>query len=117
MLRLYGIANCDTVKKARKWLAEHCIDVEFIDFKKLPPDEKLLQYWIQAVGVDRLVNKRGTTWRQLPAEERDVTTDCAVCQLMMRYPSVIKRPILDYDGRIIVGFQVADYATIFQPQN
>lgn len=112
MIILYGIANCDTVKKARAWLSEQGQTHEFHDFKKhgVPPDP--LARWAEAVGWDKLLNRKGTTWRKLDAATQAGVTDAATAQaLMQAQPSVIKRPVVDWGPGITVGFDAADWAT------
>ena len=96
---LYGIPNCDTVKKARLWLAQHAIEAHFHDFKKggVPTDR--LEAWIAALGWDALLNRRGTTWRQLDEAVRAGVVDAAsAAALMQAQPSVIKRPVAQWQG-------------------
>ncbi len=111
MIILYGIPNCDSVKKARAWLCEHALAHTFHDFKKqgLPPRQ--LALWTQALGWEKLLNRKGTTWRKL-----DDTTQAAVLDassasaLMLAQPSVIKRPVVVWrDGSVSVGFDAARY--------
>lgn len=107
---LYGISNCDTVKKARAWLDTHHVNYTFHDFKKAGVNEALLQRWITIVGWEALLNKRGTTWRKLPQTEQEHVQDAAgAIALMHQYPSVIKRPILENDAGIYVGFNLNTY--------
>ncbi len=105
-MKLYGIPNCDTVKKARAWLAEHGVAHDFHDFKKAGVPEDRLDAWLQAVGWEALLNRKGTTWRQLDDAERAAVVDAASARaLMRRQSSVIKRPVAEWpDGRISVGF-------------
>ena len=106
MLYLYGIANCATVKKARAWLEEDEVAYEFVDFKKSPPDQALIERWLHDVHLDQLVNRKGTTWRKLTEEQRASADDRdAAIRLMIENPSLIKRPVLDSGERCIVGFQ------------
>ena len=103
---LYGIPNCDTVKRARAWLAEQGHAVSFHDFKKqgVPPAE--LDRWIAALGWEPLVNRQGTTWRKLDEATRAAVVDAASARaLMLAQPSVIKRPVLDWGSALTVGFQ------------
>jgi arsenate reductase len=112
MIILYGIANCDTVKKARAWLTEQGQTHEFHDFKKhgVPPDA--LARWADAVGWDKLLNRKGTTWRKLDAATQAGVTDTATAQaLMQAQPSIIKRPVVDWGPGITVGFDAAAWAT------
>ena len=103
---LYGIPNCDTVKRARAWLNEHGVDVAFHDFKKggVPPAR--LDTWLAAVGWEALLNRKGTTWRQLDEAVRSGVNDAASARaLMLAHPSVIKRPVLEWQGgAVTVGF-------------
>lgn len=104
---LYGIPNCDSVKKARAWLAERGIEYSFHDFKKdgLPPTN--LDQWIAAVGWEQVLNRRGTTWRKLDQETRAAVIDAASARALMRvHPSLVKRPVIEWDdGRITVGLE------------
>lgn len=111
MLIVYGIVNCSTVKKARAWLADHSQDYEFHDFKKrgVPPDQ--LALWVQAVGWEKLLNRQGTTWRKLDPDAQAAVTDAASAQALMRaQPSVIKRPVVQWDQGVTVGFDTAAWA-------
>ena len=104
---VYGIPNCDSVKRARAWLGERRIDVAFHDFKKqgVPPER--LDAWVAAVGWEPLVNRRGTTWRQLDEATRAAVQDAASARaLMLAHPSVIKRPIIEWPaGAVTVGVE------------
>jgi arsenate reductase len=112
---LYGIPNCDTVKKARTWLAGRGIDAGFHDFKKAGISVALVDTWLAQLPWDVLVNRKGTTWRRLPQNVKDGITDAAGAKkLMLESPSVIKRPVLDVDGRIHVGFSESAYQQIFK---
>ena len=106
MITVYGIPNCDTIKKARAWLAECGKSHEFHDFKKhgVPPAE--LARWADAVGWEALLNRKGTTWRQLSSETQLAVVDSASAQaLMLAQTSVIKRPVLDWGGGdVTMGF-------------
>lgn len=114
-MKLYGIANCSTVKKARLWLERHNISAEFHDFKKLGADEGMLRNWIRQAGWEKLLNRKGTTWRQLPDAVKAATDgENAAIALMLEKPSVIKRPIVEKDGKIVyLGFDEAAYQTLF----
>jgi len=106
MITVYGIPNCDTVKKARTWLAEQDLDVAFHDFKKQGVPAELLPTWIKAFGRDRIVNRAGNTWRKLDdAAKAAVVDDAAAAALMLAEPSVIKRPVVSWsDGHWTLGF-------------
>jgi arsenate reductase len=111
---LYGIPNCDTVKKARTWLAEHGRDFEFHDFKKQGLTREILAAWLQQLDWELLVNRKGTTWRKLPDERRAQVVDKAsALELMLENPSVIKRPVLAGAGPLSVGFSDEQYGRIF----
>jgi arsenate reductase len=107
MLILYGIPNCDTVKKARTWLTEQGLDYAFHDFKKQGVPADRLPQWTQALGWEALVNRQGTTWRKLEDATKAAVVDAASAQaLMLAQPSVIKRPVLERDGLgISVGLE------------
>jgi Spx/MgsR family transcriptional regulator len=110
MIILYGIPNCDTVKKARAWLVSQGLAHTFHDFKKagVPPDR--LASWEAAVGWPKLLNRQGTTWRKLDAAVQACVTDAASAQALMRaQPSVIKRPVVDWGDNITVGFDANDW--------
>jgi Spx/MgsR family transcriptional regulator len=109
---LYGIPNCDTVKRARAWLAEQGTAYTFHDFKKAGVPEDRLDAWLRSAGWQTLVNRSGTTWRKLPDDERAAVTDSASARaLMLRQASVIKRPVVEWaDGRITVGFDPARWS-------
>ena len=111
MITLYGIPNCDTVKKARAWLAEHGQAYTFHDFKKQGVPAESLALWMQAAGWEKLVNRKGTTWRQLDAATQAAVVDAASAQsLMLAHPSAIKRPVVEWGDGITVGFDAADWA-------
>ena len=109
---LYGITNCDTVKKARAWLAERGVPYAFHDFKKSGVSAPQLQRWAQAVGWETLLNRRGTTWRGLSAEAQAAATDAAsACALMQAQPSLIKRPVVEWGNAVTVGFDASRWDT------
>ncbi len=112
-MKLYGIRNCDTVKKARKWLEEQGIAHDFHDFKKDGLDASQLQRWEQAVGWETLLNRRGTTWRKLPDEVRDTISAQSAHELMLENPSIIKRPVVEHGDNVSVGFKADDWAKQF----
>ncbi len=106
MINLYGIPNCDTVKRARTWLDTQQLPYQFHDFKKLGVPEAALDQWLAALGWEPLVNRRGTTWRQLEEAERAAVVDAASARAALRaHPSLVKRPVVDWGaGRFTVGF-------------
>ncbi|RMH23056.1 MAG: ArsC family reductase [Gammaproteobacteria bacterium] len=113
MTVLYGIPNCQTVKKARDWLTTHQIDYIFHDFRKNGLDDSLLKQWTSMVSWDMLLNRRGLTWRKLAPEERDNINENRAILLMHRHPTLIKRPILSYNNHIKVGFSPEHYQQLF----
>ena len=112
MTTLYGIPNCDTVKKARVWLADNGVNATFHDFKKQGVPADLLPGWIAAVGWETLVNRKGTMWRKLdPAAQAAVVDAASATALMLEIPSVIKRPVVVWaDGAVTVGFSPEAFA-------
>ena len=110
---LYGIPNCDTVKKARTWLADQGQEFEFHDFKKQGLTRELVAGWLEQLDWEVLVNRKGTTWRKLSDERRALVLDKAsALELMLENPSVIKRPVLDAGGAVSVGFSDDQYRRI-----
>lgn len=116
-ITLYGIANCDTVKKARAWLAAQGAPYVFHDFKKSGVSAEQLACWSQAVGWQALLNRRGTTWRRLDAAtQAGVQDEASASALMRQHASLIKRPVVEWeDGRVSVGFDAADWAARASP--
>ncbi|WP_296950069.1 ArsC family reductase [uncultured Massilia sp.] len=111
---LYGIPNCDTVKKARTWLADNGHAFDFHDFKKQGLERTTVAAWLDQVDWELLVNRKGTTWRKLSDERRAQVVDKAsALEVMLENPSVIKRPVLEGAGPLAVGFSSAQYAAIF----
>ena len=109
---VYGIPNCDTVKKARAWLAERGVPYRFHDFKKQGVPPQHLARWQAAAGWDKVLNRQGTTWRKLPPAAQAAVTDAAsAAALLQREPSAIKRPVVEWPGGAIsVGFAPGDWA-------
>lgn len=103
-ITLYGIPNCDTVKKARAWLTAQGIDHRFHDFRKDGLEQETLDAWIGELGRDVLINRRGTTWRKLSDAEKDVTNDAQAAALLLANPAMIKRPVIDLGDARLVGF-------------
>jgi len=110
---LYGIANCDTIRKARSWLAEHGIDYDFHDYRKQGADSALLQTLAQQLGWEAMLNRRGTTWRKLPESIREGVDETQALQLMQENPAIIKRPILSCRDNLHLGFSATQYQEIF----
>ena len=113
-ITLYGIPNCDQVRKARTWLAAHQVEYAFHDFKREGLTAALAGRWLAQAGADTLINRKGTTWRRL-ADPRKLAAQepDGALSLMIAETSVIKRPVLDVDGRITVGFSENIYEQIF----
>lgn len=112
MITVYGIPNCDTVKKARAWLAEHGVDHAFHDFKKQGVPAQL-DAWVTALGWEKLVNRKGTTWRKIdPALQAGVTDAASAMALMRAQPSVIKRPVVEWGRSTTVGFDASSWADL-----
>lgn len=110
---IYGIKNCDTMKKARAWLADHSIEAEFHDYKASGIDRAHLERWCNEAGWETVLNRAGTTFRKLDeADRQDLDADRAIA-LMLAQPSMIKRPVLEVDGRLIVGFKPELYERFF----
>src|SRR6056297_1972581 len=109
-MKLYGIKNCDTVKKARKWLDQNGVDYQFHDFKKDGLDDPLLSSWEEALGWEALINRRGTTWRKLPEEVRDTISAQTAHAIMLENPSIIKRPVVESANEVRVGFNADEWS-------
>jgi Spx/MgsR family transcriptional regulator len=116
MMKLYGIPNCNTVKKARDWLDAHHIAYEFHDFKKQGVSEQLLQDWLSQLPESKLINRAGLTWRGLDEHtKQSIVDNASAIALMSAKTSVIKRPILEKDSKIIaLGFSETDYSVLFK---
>src|SRR4051812_21847408 len=110
---IYGIKNCETMKKARAWLDQNGVAYAFHDYKTAGIERARLERWARDVGWEALINRAGTTFRKLPAENREGLTQSKAVALMLAQPSMIKRPVLDVDGDIAVGFTPEIYGKIF----
>lgn len=115
MITLYGIPNCDTVKKARAWLDSQGLPYQFHDFKKAGVPADRLPRWIESLGWEAVINRRGTSWRALDETTRTGVTDAAsACALALAHASVIKRPVVDWDeahgGGTTIGFDAGAWA-------
>jgi len=106
---MYGIRNCSTVKRALDWCQEHGLAVKFHDYKKEGVAAEQLQVWCAHLGWQALINRRGTTWRRLPAERQAVETEAQAIVLMLEFPSLIKRPLLQVNDQLLLGFAASDY--------
>jgi len=109
---LHGIRNCDTMKKAWTWLDEHGIAYVFHDYKKQGIDRAKLEGWVRQLGWEPLLNRAGTTFRKLPEADRQDLDEARAIELMLAQPSMIKRPVLEAEGRLLVGFKPAQYEAL-----
>ena len=109
MITLYGIPNCDTMKKARKWLDEHGVEYRFHNYKKDGVPEQALRQWVEQLGWQTLLNRRGTTWRRLDETTRSSIDAASAIDIMLTQPSIIKRPVLTDGDSLLVGFDQSAY--------
>ena len=112
-ITLYGIPNCDTVKKARNWLTERSVAYDFHDYKKSGIDRARLETWADALGWEKLLNRAGTTFRKLPEADRADIDRAKAIDLMLAYPSTIKRPVVEHAGGLLVGFKPEEWSAAF----
>jgi len=113
-ITIYGIKNCDTMKKARAWLDAHRIAYAFHDYKTGGIDRASLERWAGVAGWETLLNRAGTTFRKLPDGDKDRLTEKKAIALMLAQPSMIKRPVLDAGGKLLVGFKPEQYEQAFK---
>ncbi len=112
---IYGIKNCDTMKKARAWLDGKGVAYDFHDYKAAGIDKGKLEGWVKKAGWETLLNKAGTTFRKLPDADKDNLTEAKAIKLMLAQPSMIKRPVLEIGGgKILVGFKPEAYSAAFK---
>jgi arsenate reductase len=109
---IYGIKNCDTMKKARAWLEAHGVDYDFHDYKTVGIDRATLEKWIKTVGWEVLLNRAGTTFRKLPDDAKQDIDEWKAIRLMLEQPSMIKRPVLEQGRTLLVGFTEDRYSAI-----
>lgn len=112
--QLYGIKNCDSVKKARTWLADNGIDYHFHDLRADGLSRELVARWLDHVGMEILVNKRSTTWKQLSPNDQQHVLEGGAVDVLLANPTLIKRPVLVHNDETIVGFKAATYAAKIQ---
>jgi arsenate reductase len=110
---IHGIKACDTMQKARAWLEAHGVGYDFHDYKTSGVERSVLEGWARKVGWETLLNRAGTTFRKLSDEQKQGLTEAKAIALMISQPSMIKRPVLDVDGELIVGFKPEAYAAKF----
>ena len=113
---IYGIKNCDTMKKARAWLDKHGVDYNFHDYKTGGIDKDRLARWSKGAGWEVLLNRAGTTFRKLPDADKANLTEKKAMALMLAQPSMIKRPVLEIGGKLLVGFKPESYAAAVAPR-
>lgn len=113
MVTLFGIKNCDTVKKARQWLEQNNVEHCFHDFREDGINSDQVNDWLSELGWQTLVNKRSTSWKQLDPAQREAMNDSLAAKAIMEQPTLIKRPLLDLGNKRCVGFKAADYQAIF----
>jgi len=113
MTVIYGIKNCDTMKKAFAWLDGHRIAYRFHDYKTAGIDKAKLQAWVETLGWEAVLNRAGTTFRKLPDADKQGLTAKKAIALMLAQPSMIKRPVLEHDGKLTVGFKPEQYGELF----
>ncbi len=111
---LYGIKNCDTMKKARAWLDSHGVAYDFHDYKVSGIERERLERWCKQVGWEALLNRAGTTFRKLPDKDKQVDNAKAAIALMLAQPSMIKRPVLEAGGKLYAGFKPEQYDQVFR---
>jgi Spx/MgsR family transcriptional regulator len=111
---IYGIKNCDTMKKARGWLEEHGIAYAFHDYKAVGIDRAHLQAWTKEAGWETVLNRAGTTFRKLPEADRKDIDEGKAIALMLEQPSMIKRPVVEANGKLLIGFKPDDYDSVFK---
>ena len=108
-ITLFGIPNCDTMKKARRWLEANDVLYTFHDYKKSGVPEKELKQWVKKVGWEILLNRRGTTWRKLDDSIKDNIDEASAIEVMLNNPSIIKRPVLESGKILLIGFKQEEY--------
>ncbi len=113
MVQIYGIKNCDTMKKAFKWLDDSQVNYQFNDYKKGVLNEELVRQWIEQLGWEALVNKRGITWRKLEDTLKNNMSNESAVDILQNFPSLIKRPLLINEGNITLGFKAEEYQQLF----
>jgi arsenate reductase (glutaredoxin) len=114
VITVYGIKSCDTMKKARDWLEGHKVAYAFHDYKASGIDKARLEGWVSALGWETVLNRAGTTFRKLPDADKNGLTAKKAVALMLQQPSMIKRPVVEHRGKLIVGFKPDLYAAAFQ---
>lgn len=114
MVTVYGIKNCDSVKKCRVWLERHRIAYTFHDFRGDGLSEETLQQWVQRVGWETLLNRRSTSWKALAESEREAIDEASAIRLMLATPTLIKRPVVIKGSEVLVGFNEVEFKRVFR---
>ena len=114
MITVYGIRNCDTMKKAFAWLEAEGLDYRFVDYKTAAGAERLPS-WVAALGWEALVNRRGLTWRRLAEAERLDLDETRALALMRSHPTLVRRPVIEHDGGVLIGFDPEQFAVALKP--
>ena len=110
---LFGIPNCDTVRKARKWLDDQGLTHEFVDLRADTPSETKINEWLSVIGSERLINRRSTTFKQLSEGDKAALEGGDAVSVLQAQPTLIKRPVLEWNNAVSVGFKAEDYAQLF----
>ena len=113
MTTMYGIKNCDTIKKARTWLEKQGVAYDFHDYKASGIGRPVLEAWVKKLGWEVLLNRAGTTFKKLPDSDKEGLTEKKAIALMLAQPSMIKRPMLEAKGKLTVGFKPEEYKKLF----
>ena len=113
MIKLFGIPNCDTIKKAKKWLEQNGVEYVFHDYRKDGVDAQMVTQFCAELDWDKILNKRGTTYRQLDDATKETLNEARAIELLVEHPAMIKRPILEKDGQLHLGFKADQYQSIF----
>ncbi|USD65952.1 ArsC family reductase [Vibrio sp. SCSIO 43136] len=113
-ITMYGIPNCDTIKKAKKWLEAENVEFAFHDYRKQGVDEAMVRNFCEQLGWDKVLNKRGTTYRALSQEQKDTLNADTAIALLVEHPAMIKRPILSVNSDLHLGFKADQYQAIFK---
>lgn len=113
MTSIYGIKNCDTMKKAMTWLTQNEIEFNFHDYRKDGLEKEFISQWIAEFGWEKIINKRGTTWRALDENTKNNMNDAQAIEAVLAQPAMIKRPLLIHNNKATLGFKAAEYETIF----
>jgi len=112
--KIHGISNCDTVKKTKKWLEANDIEFQYIDFRKDGIEKSDVKKWIASAGIEKVLNKRGTTWRKLSeSQQQSIEDESKAIELILSEPTLIKRPVLEIGNHVEIGFSEAAYKNLF----